>query len=161
MSTTGLMDPVPGVEPTKGGLYLWRFLPNLGAAVLFLLLFLGSFLYLSWKMWRTKAWFCTVFLIGCFLEVVGYGVRAGARNHTGKLMPYVVQNMFLLVAPILFAASIYMVLGRIITSVNGHGHTPIKPSKITMTFVLGDVFSFVVQGGGAGLSVVQKPGLAQ
>lgn len=76
-------------------------------------------------------------------------------------MPFVVQNMFILVAPVLFAASIYMTLGRIINSVHGGKNSLLLPSKITTTFVLGDVVSFVVQGGGAGLSVVQKPGLAQ
>lgn len=181
MSTEGLMEPVPGVEPTKGGLYLWRYVPNVGAAVLFLILFMGSFLYISWKIWRTRALFCLVFAVGCFsqfifgscklaaffcltlhaVEMVGYGVRAGAHNNTGKLMSFVVQNFFLLVAPVLFAASIYMILGRIITSVRGDKYSAVKPSKITLTFVGGDVLSFLVQGGGAGLSVVQKPGLAQ
>lgn len=93
--------------------------------------------------------------------MVGYGVRAGAHNNTGKLMPFVVQNMFLLVAPVLFAASIYMILGRIITSVRGDKYSPVKPSNITLTFVLGDVLSFLIQGGGAGLSVVQNPSLAK
>jgi heme/copper-type cytochrome/quinol oxidase subunit 2 len=76
-------------------------------------------------------------------------------------MPFVVQNMFILVAPVLFAASIYMTLGRIIASVGGDRHSLVRPSKITLTFVLGDVVSFVVQGGGAGLSVVQKEGFAK
>lgn len=76
-------------------------------------------------------------------------------------MPFVVQNMFILVAPVLFAASVYMTLGRLITSVHGDKHSPVKPSKITLTFVLGDALSFVVQGGGAGLSVVQRPGFAK
>ncbi|TQN65117.1 hypothetical protein CSHISOI_10302 [Colletotrichum shisoi] len=28
MSTEGLFTPVPGVKPTKGGYYLWRYLPD-------------------------------------------------------------------------------------------------------------------------------------
>lgn len=93
--------------------------------------------------------------------MVGYGVRAGARNNTGKLMPFVIQNMFTLIAPVLFAASIYMTLGRIIDSVHGAKYSLVKPSKITLTFVLGDALSFLVQGNGAGLSVIQKPGFAK
>lgn len=61
-----MTDPIPGVEPTKGGYYLWRYLPNKGAAVLFLLLFLASFFYISWKIYKTKARFCNVFAVGCF-----------------------------------------------------------------------------------------------
>lgn len=68
--------------------------------------------------------------------------------------------MFIIVAPVLFAASIYMVLGRIVTSVNADKYSLIRPSKLTLTFVLGDVVSFVIQGGASGLMVIQKPGFA-
>jgi hypothetical protein len=93
--------------------------------------------------------------------MVGYGVRAGAHSKTGKIMPYAVQNMFILIAPALFAASIYMVLGRIIRGLNAHKHSLIKPTKLTRTFVLGDVLSFMIQGGGAGMSVIQNASLAK
>ncbi|KAM0437877.1 hypothetical protein ACHAPT_002242 [Fusarium lateritium] len=54
-----------------------------------------------------------------------------------------------------------MVLGRIITSLRAEQHSMLKPSRLTKIFVLGDVLSFVVQGGGAGMSVVQKPGFSK
>lgn len=66
-------------------------------------------------------------------------------------MPYIFQNFFILVAPALFAASIYMTLGRIIRSVKGERHSVIRVSRLTKTFVIGDVMSFLVQGGSAGL----------
>jgi hypothetical protein len=70
MAYEGLLEPVPGVEPTRGGVYLWRYLPNQGAAILFLLLFMATFLFISWKIWRTCARFCIVFAIGCFSELI-------------------------------------------------------------------------------------------
>lgn len=87
--------------------------------------------------------------------MVGYGVRAGARNNTGKLMPFCIQNMFILIAPVLFAATIYMMLGRIIVGTGGERHSLIRPSKITLIFVSGDILSFIIQGGGGGMSAVQ------
>jgi hypothetical protein len=66
MATSDLMEPVPGVEPTKGGYYLWRYSPSVPAAVIFLLLFMGAFLFISWKIRKTRAFFCIVFAIGCF-----------------------------------------------------------------------------------------------
>jgi hypothetical protein len=66
-------------------------------------------------------------------------------------MPYIIQNFFILVAPALFAASIYMTLGRIIRAVKGENHSLIRVSRLTKTFVIGDVLSFWVQGGSAGL----------
>ncbi|WKT38219.1 RTA-like protein [Fusarium oxysporum f. sp. vasinfectum] len=161
MSTEGLFEPVPGVEPTKGGAYLWRYSPSVAAAAIFLVLFMASFLCVGWKIWKTRTYFCTVFAIGCFFEMVGYGVRAGAHSKTGKIMPYAVQNMFILIAPALFAASIYMVLGRIIRGLNADKHSLLKPTKLTRTFVLGDVLSFMIQGGGAGMSVVQNASLSK
>ncbi|KAG5655089.1 hypothetical protein KAF25_000212 [Fusarium avenaceum] len=161
MSTEGLFAPVPGVEPTKGGVYLWRYLPSAVAAILFLILFLGSFLFISWKIWRTRTWFCIAFATGCFFQMLGYGIRAGARNKTNKIMPYAVQNMLILVAPALFAASIYMILGRIIRGLNADRHSLLKPAKLTRTFVLGDVLSFMIQGGGGGMSAIQNPTLVE
>lgn len=69
MSTEGLFEPVPGVEPTKGGAYLWRYPPSIPAAAIFLVLFMASFLCIVWKIWKTRTYFCTVFAIGCFRKL--------------------------------------------------------------------------------------------
>lgn len=61
------------------------------------------------------------------------------------------QACLLLVAPALFAASIYMTLGRIIQLVNGERYSLIRKRWLTKLFVAGDVLSFVTQGSGAGL----------
>jgi hypothetical protein len=87
------------------------------------------------------------------VEFVGYCTRASAHNKTNRIMPYAIQNVFILLGPALFAASIYMCLSRIIRGVRGERHSLIKPSRLTKTFVTGDVLSFVVQGGAAGLMV--------
>lgn len=63
------------------------------------------------------------------------------------------QSTFLLLAPILFAASLYATLGRIIRSVHGEASSLIKARWLTRIFVSGDVFSFIVQASGAGLLV--------
>lgn len=46
-----------------------------------------------------------------------------------------------------------MCLSRIIRGVRGDQHSLVKPSRLTKTFVTGDILSFVVQGGAAGLMV--------
>jgi hypothetical protein len=68
-------------------------------------------------------------------------------------MPYAVQNVFILLGPALFAASIYMCLSRIARGIRAEHHSLIQPRKLTRTFVIGDVLSFLVQGGAAGLMV--------
>ncbi|KAF2194558.1 RTA1 like protein [Zopfia rhizophila CBS 207.26] len=139
------------LEPYKGGFYLWNYLPSVPAAVIFILLFLAATAAISWRMYKTRTWFCVPFAVGGFCEFIGYCARASAHNKTGKLMPFVIQNVFILVAPALFAASIYMSLGRIIRSVRGEKYSIIRVDILTKTFVAGDVLSFVVQGSAAGL----------
>ncbi|KAI0002377.1 RTA1 like protein-domain-containing protein [Xylariaceae sp. FL0662B] len=154
------MDPVPGVEPTASGYYLWRYVPNPGAAILFLVLFIGTTVYNSWRMVRARTWFCSVFVIGGLFEVIGYGIRSTSHNQTAKLMPYVIQNALILLAPALFSASIYMILSRIIRSVRAEKYSFIRPTRLTKTFVTGDVICFLLQGGASGLLATGNPDLS-
>lgn len=62
--------------------------------------------------------------------------------------PYVMQSTLLLVAPALFAASIYMGLGRIIYLVKGQKFSLIRVNWMTKVFVAGDVLSFLMQASG-------------
>ncbi|RDL40809.1 uncharacterized protein BP5553_00788 [Venustampulla echinocandica] len=66
------------------------------------------------------------------------------------------QTLLLLLAPALFAASIYMVLGRLITYTRGESRAPIRQRWLTKIFVGGDVLSFLVQSGGGGLMAQAK-----
>jgi hypothetical protein len=61
------------------------------------------------------------------------------------------QSLLLLVAPALYAASIYMVLGRIIRRLDAEEYAIIRTKWLTKVFVIGDVLSFFVQSGGAGM----------
>ncbi|RDW61103.1 hypothetical protein BP6252_12486 [Coleophoma cylindrospora] len=142
--------------PYKGDYYLWKYVPSIGAAVFFILLFLGMSFCHSWRMFKTKTKSCWPFTIGCWFEFIGYIGRASAAHRTDKLMPYIIQSFFTLVAPALFAASIYMTLGRIMRSVRGEHHSIIKITRLTKVFVLGDVMSFMVQGGSSGLMFNQS-----
>ncbi|RYN71905.1 hypothetical protein AA0117_g9146 [Alternaria alternata] len=144
---------VDGVEPTKGGYYLWNYLPSMAAAVIFILLFMVTTGLIWWRMFRTKTWFCTPFVVGGFLEFAGYCARASAHSKTGRIMPFAVQNVFILLGPAFFAASIYMCLSRIIRSIQADHLSVIKPRKLTKIFVTGDVLSILVQGGASGLMV--------
>jgi hypothetical protein len=67
---------------------------------------------------------------------------------TYSVPPFIGQTVFILVAPSLFAASIYMTLGRIVELVDGDRFLFVNRRRLTATFVLGDVLSFLMQGGG-------------
>ncbi|CAH0042863.1 unnamed protein product [Clonostachys rhizophaga] len=138
------------VLETYNGYPLWRYIPSLPAAVVFAALFTILTVAHGWKMIRHSMWF----LYPLSLEVVGYVGRAVAHNATGELIPYVLQSTFLLLAPILFAASLYMTLSRVIRAVDGAHCSIIVPRWLTVIFVVGDCISFVVQASGAGLRIM-------
>ncbi len=60
-------------------------------------------------------------------------------------MPYVLQYIFILIAPTLFAACIYMVLTRLIRRLQAEKLCFIPTKWLTKIFLLGDIVSFLVQ----------------
>lgn len=72
-------------------------------------------------------------------------------NNTADLVPYSIQSVFILLGPVLLAASVYMALGRIIRSTGGERYSLIRVKWLTKTFVSSDVISFLVQGTGSGM----------
>jgi RTA1 like protein len=161
---------MPTLE-TYHGYPLWRYIPSLPAAILFSILFGLATLLHAFNIYRRRMWFCIPFVIGgcckhlpvwfsvyaslTFLvgEVIGYIGRGLAYNATGQLGPYVMQSVLLLLAPVLFAASLYMTLGRVIRAVHAEQDSIIPPRWLTRVFVIGDCFSFLIQASGAGLIV--------
>ena len=90
----------------------------------------------------------------CFsVQTISYGTRVVSHYHTDEIAPYAVQSSLILLAPVFYAASIYMMLGRLIRSVNSGHLSIIRPTRLTKLFVAGDVISLTVQGNAAGLTV--------
>ncbi|KAF2261255.1 RTA1-domain-containing protein [Lojkania enalia] len=141
------------LKPYRDSYYLWKYIPSTPAAALFVVLFSLGTCYIAWCIVKTRAFFCIVFTIGGLFEIVGYCARAVAKDRTEQLMPYVIQSLFILLAPALFAASVYMVLGRLIRCLRTESLSIVPARWLTTTFVCGDVISFVVQGTGGGVMV--------
>ncbi|KAF7555352.1 hypothetical protein G7Z17_g2221 [Cylindrodendrum hubeiense] len=139
--------------------YLYH--PSLAAAIIFLVIFLVSAAVHGWQIVKSKNWYFIPFLVGCLVEAIGFAGRAiGAKETPDWTMgPFVIQALLLLLGPTLFAASIYMVLGRLITLLEADKHSLIRPSWLTKFFLLGDIISIAAQGiGGGKLSSAETPG---
>ncbi|KAB8257580.1 putative RTA1 domain protein [Aspergillus pseudonomiae] len=141
------------LKPYKHGYYLWLYVPSLGAAVVFLLFFAGATVLHTYRLIKTRTWFYIPFAMGGIFEIYGYGGRCGAYKNTASLFAYALSNNGALLAPVLFAASIYMTLSRIIRAVRGEQHSIIPMKWLTKVFVVGDIASFAVQASSTGLSV--------
>ncbi|SPO07405.1 related to Rtm1p [Cephalotrichum gorgonifer] len=104
-----------------------------------------------WRLLRHRAFYFTAFTIGGFFQVIGYAARIWSHFDPLSVIAFSLQAIFILVAPALYAASIYMILGRLIRTLRSE-HLSIVPVKwMTKLFVIGDVVSFVLQGGGGGI----------
>lgn len=64
---------------------------------------------------------------------------------------FVIQAILILVAPALYAASIYMILARLIRAINAQQLSIVPVSWLTRIFVTGDIVSFIMQAGGGGI----------
>ena len=84
------------------------------------------------------------------VELIGYIARAIASRQSPNwtLGPFIVNSILVLVAPALFAASIYMLLGRIILLTGGEQYSTVRRRWLTKIFVGGDVLSFLMQSSG-------------
>jgi len=125
--------------------------PSLAAAVLFAVLFAISTALHLFQSIRKRAWFMTPFIIGGLFETVGYIGRVMSANDPYARNPFIVQTLLILLGPALFAASIYMVLGRIILLTEGESYSLIRRTWLTKIFVTSDVLSFLLQCGGGGI----------
>ncbi|CAI7641838.1 unnamed protein product [Penicillium viridicatum] len=131
----------------------YRYDPSMGGAVIFTILFMGTTFYHIFQMFKARTWFFIPFVIGGLFEIVGYIGRAlsSKQSPDWTLGPYMVQTLCLLLAPALLAASIYMLLGRIILVLHAESHSILKKKWLTKIFVTGDVMSFLLQGAGGGI----------
>ncbi|KAJ5775378.1 uncharacterized protein N7511_000389 [Penicillium nucicola] len=130
---------------------LYHYTPNLVCAVLFAALFSLTTAFHLYQRIRTHTKYFNPFIVGGIFQIIGYVARALTHFHETSTILYAIQNLFLLLAPTLYAASIYMVLGRIITYVQGEHLSFIPVRLMTKIFVAGDVLSFILQAAGGGI----------
>ena len=128
----------------------YHYRPSLSAAAVFVAIFGLSTLLHSYQMLRKKTIYMIPLVIGGTCEAVGYVGRVVSHVEAPhyKLPAYILQSLLLLIAPAFVAASIYTVLGRIVTAVDGESRCPIERKYLTVTFVLGDITSFMTQSTG-------------
>ncbi|ODM18860.1 hypothetical protein SI65_05477 [Aspergillus cristatus] len=129
---------------------LYRYTPSIPAAVVMAVAFGFLAVFHAYRLVRERTYFFIPFIIGLIFEAAGYIARIFSHFDTLALGPYIVQTMLILVAPPLFAASIYMTLGRLIREMGAESASIVRVKWLTKIFVVGDIISFVLQCGGGG-----------
>ncbi|KAF4546867.1 RTA1-like protein 3 [Elsinoe fawcettii] len=90
------------------------------------------------------------------VEFSGFIARAVSRQQLTVLASYATQLILILLAPILFAAAIYMFLGRVIQASTYQKYSTIPTRWLTKVFVTGDILCFIVQASGASKLIKPK-----
>ncbi|PVH77419.1 RTA1-domain-containing protein [Cadophora sp. DSE1049] len=106
------------------------------------------------RLFTTRVWFCVPFVLGGIcdvVEVIGFSARAIAHDHLDSIIPRIIETLFILLAPILFAASVYMILGRLMRATSGEQYSIIRVNWLTKIFVGGDGLCFLIQAAGGGI----------
>ena len=85
------------------------------------------------------------------VQTIGYCGRVWSHYDELSIGGFVVQAILILVAPALYAASIYMILGRIIYTIHAEHLSFIPVQWVTRIFVTGDIIAFSLQAGGGGI----------
>ncbi|TGO79317.1 hypothetical protein BELL_0036g00050 [Botrytis elliptica] len=133
---------------------LYHYEPSTAASCVFVVLFGVSAILHIYQLVSKRTWYFIPFVIGGLFEAIGYvGRLLSSRENYGDwtLGPYIMQTLLILIAPAFFAASIYMVLGRIIVLTDGEQYSIIRARWLTKIFVAGDVLSFLMQSSGGGI----------
>lgn len=158
----------------------YKYQPSTAAAVAFAILFAIPTLVHCFQCLRTRTWYFIPLITGGFckrrspapaaaqartpnlcrhlVECVGYAARAVSSRFVSSLTPYILQTLLILLAPALFAASMYMVLGRLVLVTDGERFALVRRRWMTKLFVGGDVLSFLLQCGGGGILATASTG---
>ncbi|KAF9880555.1 rta1 domain-containing protein [Colletotrichum karsti] len=130
----------------------YRYDPSLPAAIIFAVCFSLSAAGHAYQLVKARTWYFMPFFIGCLVEVVGYIGRAIGATETPNWTkgPYIIQALLLLLGPPFYAASIYMVFGRLVKLLDAEKHSLIPCRWLTKLFLFGDVASSFGQAIGGG-----------
>ncbi|KAL4959822.1 RTA1 domain-containing protein [Aspergillus stella-maris] len=136
---------------TESTWHLYESRPSLIAAAIFAALFLLTSTVHLYQRAKSHSRFMNPFIVGGVFQIIGYCARGAAHYKQTSTTIYAIQTLLLLLSPILYAASIYMILGRLIISLKAQLLSLIPVKWLTKIFVCGDILPFVLQGAGGGI----------
>lgn len=124
--------------------------PNEPAAIVFIVVFVLLLFAHVWQSVRAKVWYMWPLILATAIEVVGYVLRVYSIHNRHEKNPYLVGQVFIIIAPACLAANLYMLVGRAILFV-GPGYAIMRPAWITPVFVGFDVLAIATQGIGSAI----------
>ncbi|KAF8076468.1 RTA1-like protein [Lyophyllum atratum] len=100
--------------------------------------------------WGAK-WMLSI-VIGAYLFAFGLSMRFGLHLHPQSKALYIMQYLFVVLAPCAFIAADYVLLGQLSRHLSADEHLVIPARRITIAFVTSDITTFLIQAAGGALS---------
>ncbi|KAI9172729.1 Protein RTA1 [Paramyrothecium foliicola] len=132
---------------------LYHYTPSLPAAIIALAIFAILTTLHLWRLIQHRSLYFIAFIIGGVFQLIGYGFRTWSHFNEKNVMPFAMQNAYILLAPALYAASIYMILARLIRTCRADHLSLIRVDWVTRIFVGGDIASFSIQASGGSMAM--------
>ncbi|PVH86718.1 RTA1 like protein [Cadophora sp. DSE1049] len=130
-----------GIEGNTG---IYPYKPNSKICIVAAILFGGSACLHAWQMLRKRTWFYIPLFVGAVMMTFGYIARKFSAESPTEVLLYIAQSLLIILPPSLYAATIYMIYGRIAVFANAPGASIIRPVRVTKIFVVGDVIAFLI-----------------
>ncbi|OJA10527.1 hypothetical protein AZE42_01695 [Rhizopogon vesiculosus] len=82
---------------------------------------------------------------------IGFFMRIPVSIYPNSLPIFMVQQLFIILPPAAYLAFNYILYGHFIVNCVDRHHSWIKPERVAKYFVISDITTFLIQGGGGGL----------
>ncbi|KAL8673193.1 MAG: hypothetical protein Q9168_002385 [Polycauliona sp. 1 TL-2023] len=159
MSSRGYVDPnrPKPMGPNDAEIIIYGYVPSkalCGLAIALFALALGAHIF---RILRHRTWSFLPLSLACFMEIIGYVLRTLSSVKDPYMIPYfVVQYFFIVVAPVLISASIYVCLSKLMRWADNVGFKTqlgflLQPKLLLWVFITADVVTTVIQVVGAAL----------
>ncbi|PVF93812.1 hypothetical protein CPB86DRAFT_789681 [Serendipita vermifera] len=125
-----------------------QFEPNEAACIVFIVVFAILLLAHIFQSVRARVWYLWPLIVSTALEAAGYILREFCIHKRTVKTPYILSQVFVIIAPACLAAELYMLVGRAMVYV-GPGFSIIRPGWIAPIFVGFDILSIATQGLGS------------
>lgn len=101
---------------------VYKYRPSLAANAAFIGLYSAALALHAFLGWRWRSWrFATCIIAGCLLEVIGYAGRIMLHGNPFSFEGFMIQIIFVTVAPVFYTASIYVTLAEMYAFLNSSG----------------------------------------
>lgn len=136
---------IPGIDPAYG------YKPTFSAGIVFCVLFGITFMVHLVRCFQYRRWTSICLFIGSIVECIGWAGRTWSSKCPYNKTAFLIQISTLVIAPIFFAAAIYLVLARLIVR-RGPKYSLLKPRTYLWVFCTADFISLLIQAAGGGMA---------